>query len=118
MDRTNVINRPTWQNVNFKGRYVILFTQSFYDIWFSIKISLIWFGKISVDLKLIYKIPKFHISANQQSASEKIVFQEGRKKKRAWFPTLNSGKDIAEKTHEWPDQSAQNGHACELSEYN
>ncbi len=67
----------------------------------------------------IYKIPKFHIaSANLQSASEQIISQEGRKKKRAWFSALNSGKDIAEKPHEWPDQSAQNGHACELSEYN
>jgi hypothetical protein len=43
-----------------------------------------WFGKISADLKPIYKIPKFHISsANLQSASEQIISQEGRKKKRA-----------------------------------
>jgi hypothetical protein len=42
-----------------------------------------WFGKISADLKPIYKIPKFHVSANLQSASEQIISQEGRKKKRA-----------------------------------
>ncbi len=92
--------------------------QSFHDIWFSVRISQVRFGKISADLKPIYNVPKFHISANLQSASEQIISQEGRKKKRASFSALNSGKDIAEKLHEWPDQSAQNGHACELSEYN